>query len=376
MKVVYALVAVAALLALAWVGAQQPGLRPLFGTILPYVALVLFVGGLIYRVVTWAQSPVPFRITTTCGQQKSHDWIKHNELENPTTTAGVIGRMALEVLFFRSLFRNTSSEIYGGRLVYGSTKWLWLAGLAFHWSFLLVLLRHLRFFTEPVPGLVLGIQAVDGFMEHGVPAVNVTGIVLLLAETFLFLRRVVSPGLRYLSLPSDYFPLFLIGTIASTGILLRHFIRTDIVGVKELTMGLVTFQPNVPDGVHPLFFAHLFLVCVLFAYLPFSKLTHMAGVFLSPTRNLANNSRIVRHINPWAKPAEIHSYAKYEDEFRDKMIQAGIPVERETAEEKPKKKKKKKEKADADEKPKAESKAKAKEAAEVEQNAPAEKEEK
>jgi nitrate reductase gamma subunit len=371
MKVVYALVAVAALLALPLVGAQQPGLRALFGTIVPYVALALFVGGLIYRVLTWAKSPVPFRITTTCGQQKTLDWIKHDEIENPTTTAGVIGRMALEILFFRSLFRNTSAENYKGRLVYGSTKWLWLAGLAFHWCFLLVLLRHLRFFAEPVPGFVLGMQAVDGFMEIGVPAVYVTGVVLLLAVTFLFLRRVVSPGLRYISLPSDYFPLFLIGTIASTGILLRHFIRTDIVGVKELAMGLVTFQPNVPDGVHPLFFGHLFLVCVLFAYLPFSKLTHMAGVFFSPTRNLANSNRFVRHVNPWAKPAEIHSYAKYEDEFREKMIQAGIPVERETAEEKPKKKK-----AKADDKPKADSKAEADQAAAADRAAPADKEEK
>jgi nitrate reductase gamma subunit len=366
MKVVYALVAVAALLTLPLVGAQQPGLRLFFGTIVPYVALALFVGGLIYRVLSWAKSPVPFRITTTCGQQKTLDWIKHDELENPTTTAGVVGRMALEVLFFRSLFRNTSAEIHNGRLVYGSTKWLWLAGLAFHWCFLLVLLRHLRFFAEPVPGFVLGMQAVDGFMEIGVPAVYVTGVILLLAVTFLFLRRAASPGLRYISLPSDYFPLFLIGTIASTGILLRHFIRTDIVGVKELTMGLVTFQPAIPEGVHPLFFGHLFLVCVLFAYLPFSKLTHMAGVFLSPTRNLANNNRFVRHVNPWGKPAEIHSYDDYEDEFRDKMLQVGIPVERETAEEKPKKKKKK---TKGDEKAKADSKAKA------DQDAPAEKEE-
>ena len=36
----------------------------------------------------------------------------------------------------------------------------------------------------------------------------------------------------------------------------------------------------------------------LAAYFPFSKLMHMAGVFLSPTRNLANNNRMVRHVNP------------------------------------------------------------------------------
>jgi hypothetical protein len=69
------------------------------------------------------------------------------------------------------------------------------------------------------------------------------------------------------------------------------------------------------------------LVCALAAYLPFSKLMHMGGVFLSPTRNLANNSRSVRHINPWNAPVKTHTYAEWEDEFRDKMLAAGIPVE-------------------------------------------------
>ena len=71
------------------------------------------------------------------------------------------------------------------------------------------------------------------------------------------------------------------------------------------------------------------MVGVLFAYFPFSKLTHMAGVFLSPTRNLANNNREIRHINPWNAPVKLHTYEEYEDEFREKMKGAGIPVEKE-----------------------------------------------
>ena len=67
---------------------------------------------------------------------------------------------------------------------------------------------------------------------------------------------------------------------------------------------------------------------VLIAYFPFSKLSHMAGVFLSPTRNLAANNRAVRHVNPWDYPVKVHSYEEYEDELRDKMKTAGIPVER------------------------------------------------
>jgi len=134
---------------------------------------------------------------------------------------------------------------------------------------------------------------------------------------------------KYISLAADYFPLFLILTIAATGVLMRYFSKVHIVGVKELAMGLVSFSPAIPEGVGVLFYIHLFLVCVLFAYFPFSKLMHMGGVFLSPTRNLANNSRAVRHINPWNYPVHVHTYEEYEDDFREKMKKAGLPVEKE-----------------------------------------------
>ena len=59
---------------------------------------------------------------------------------------------------------------------------------------------------------------------------------------------------------------------------------------------------------------HLLLVSVLAAYFPFSKLMHIGGVFLSPTRNLANNNRSQRHINPWNYPVKTHSYAEWEED--------------------------------------------------------------
>jgi hypothetical protein len=67
---------------------------------------------------------------------------------------------------------------------------------------------------------------------------------------------------------------------------------------------------------------------VLLAYFPFSKLMHFGGIFLSPTRNLTTNSRAVRHINPWNYPVQIHSYEEYEEEFREKMVDVGLPVDK------------------------------------------------
>ena len=329
MNALYALIAVAVLLVIAYLGIGAGDLEFVFGVVVPYAAVAVFLLGFAYRVLKWATSAVPFRIPTTCGQQKTLPFIKSDNLENPHNLMGVLGRMALEVLFFRSLFRNTKAKLTeDGDLAYGRDKWLWVGAVAFHWSFLIVLLRHLRFFAEPVPSFVWGMQSLDGLFKIGVPVLYFTGAILLASVIYLFLRRVVIPQVSYISLVADYFPLFLIMAIAGSGILMRHFYKVDVVAVKELTMGLVSFQPAVPEGIGFLFFAHLFFVSALFAYFPFSKLMHLGGVFMSPTRNLVNNSRRVRHVNPWNYDVKTHTYEEYEDEFRDVMRDAGIPLEK------------------------------------------------
>jgi hypothetical protein len=93
---------------------------------------------------------------------------------------------------------------------------------------------------------------------------------------------------------------------------------------------LATFSPAISGDIGSIFYIHVFLVSALLAYFPFSKLMHLGGVFLSPTRNLANNNRMVRHVNPWNDPnIKPHSYAAYEDEFRQFMADADIPLEKE-----------------------------------------------
>jgi nitrate reductase gamma subunit len=348
MNALSSLVVVLVLAGIAWAGGALALLRPVFGLAVPALAAGIFLVGVAIRVVGWARVPVPFRIPTTCGQQRSLPWINASWIESPWTRAGVGVRMALEVLLFRSLFRNTRGAITtepvaqehgihaaasagsprAARLVYGEQKWLWLAALAFHWSFLVVLLRHLRFFLEPAPALVGVLAAVDGFFQVGAPVVYATDIALLAALGYLLVRRLSDPQVRYISLFQDYFALYLLVGLAATGVLMRYYVRPDIVAIKQLTLGLVTFAPVVPATASPLFFVHLFLLSVLVAYFPFSKLMHMAGVFLSPTRNLANTNRMRRHVNPWNYPVKVHTYEEWEDEFRDKLKAAGLPVER------------------------------------------------
>jgi nitrate reductase gamma subunit len=343
MSFIFSLVAVTVLVLVPLVGVTVADLRWLFGVVVPYAAVATFLIGVSYRVLKWSNAPVPFRIPTTCGQAKGLPWIKTNPLDNPCTLPAVIGRMFLEIFLFRSLFRNTRMEYHQGPKVrYGSSKWLWLFGLLFHYSFLVVLIRHLRFFTEPVPGWVQIVEHIDTFFEMGLPLpgpdglyiglplLAQSGVMLLAGATLLFLRRVVIPQVRYISIAGDWFPLLLILAIAKTGIIMRYVLKVDVVAVKKLTMSLTVLKPMLPEEpISFMFYIHVFLVSFLFAYFPFSKLMHLGGVWLSPTRNLVNNSREKRHINPWNPEVKFHTYEDYENDFREQMIEAGLPVEKE-----------------------------------------------
>ncbi len=324
-----ALAAVVILILISWVGVQGLKLTAVFGVLVPYTAIAIFFVGVLARIIQWARIPNPFRIPTTGGQQKGLDWAPQSRMDNPYTTGQVIIRMLSEIFLFRSLFRNLSPRMgtEGSGVTYASAKWLWLFAILFHYAMLTTLFRHVRFFTSPVPWPVRIIEAVDGWLEVGVPEVMVSGVLVLMGLSLLLARRLAIPRLRYISLLNDYFPLFLLMAIATTGILMRYVTGIDVTSVKQLAMGLVSFRPGPTEGIGPLFFIHLFLVSTLLAYFPFSKLMHAVGIFFSPTRDMPNNNRAVHHDNPWNYSVKFHAYADYEAEFRDKMVEAGIPLD-------------------------------------------------
>jgi nitrate reductase gamma subunit len=331
MRALYSALGVLILVLLAFIGVQLLGLYSVFGVAVPYAAIAIFIIGLVYRVLRWARAPVPFHIPTVCGQQKSLPWIKANGVESPSSTLGVTVRMALEVLLFRSLFRNDKVELKNSqKLVFRGNRYLWLGGLAFHWSLFIILFRHSRFFTEPVPSIVLFVQELDGILQQPWPILYITDVIILIALTYLFFRRVIYPQIRYISLFADYFAVLLLLGVVISGVLMRLFYKVDIVAVKELVMGVLGFHPIIPEGLSLLFYIHLFLVSTLLAYFPFSKMMHLAGILLSPTRNLKNDSRMRRHINPWNKPVKVHTYEEWEDEFSEAMKGAGLPLEQES----------------------------------------------
>jgi nitrate reductase gamma subunit len=236
----------------------------LFIALLFYVATVLFVGGLAYKIWDFARTPAPLLIPTTPA---------------PTTTTGVAFRMFREVVFFESLFK--------GNL------WTWALAAAFHGGLALVLIRHLRYFMEPVCSVVVFLQ------PFGIYA----GLAMAAGLAGLWARRFLVDRVRYISTLSDHLMLALLLLIAVTGLGMKFLVHTDIVSVKMFFLGLMRFDIQ-PLPAHPGLYLHLFCVALLMIVFPFSKLLHAPGIFFSPSRNQADNPREARHLSAWAAKME------------------------------------------------------------------------
>ena len=228
--------------------------------VLLYLATIIFVVGVARKIRIYAQTPAPLKIPTTPA---------------PTTVAGVRWRMAREVVFFESLFK--------------SSKWTWIFGWLFHVALLLVVLRHLRYFQEPVWLPVVLVQ----------PFGLYAGFAMVAALGGLWARRWLVDRVRYISTPSDHLMLVLLLAIGLSGLAMRYVAHTDIVALKAFVLGLMRLNVQ-PLPADPVLLVHLGLVAVLMIIFPISKLLHAPGLFFSPTRNQVDNAREVRHVSAWA----------------------------------------------------------------------------
>ena len=311
-------------------------MAPLLGAHCPQLVLAVavlaflaFAAALVWKVLRWMRAPVPFRIPLTLGQQRSIASVSHSRGGTPHSSGEVLWRVFLDIVLFRPLFRATPTAPAIARgLSHGMGRSLWFIAAAFHASLLIILLRHLRLFLDPVPAFVAALERFDVATEMVLPKVHMTSLLFPLALAFLLGRRLLLMRVRYISLAADYFPLLLLLAIATTGIVMRHFARTDITIVKQATTGLAHWTPVLALRPDAWLVVHVFLVGVLLIYFPLSKLMHLPGVLLSPTLTLANSNREQRHINQRNPSVVTMHYADYEDAFRERMIEAGLPVEK------------------------------------------------
>ncbi len=229
-----------------------------------YVAALILLAGLASKLVQYARTPAPLKIPTTPA---------------PVTRSGVVFRLMREVVLFESLFKGN--------------KWTWLFGWIFHFGLLLVTLRHLRYFIDPV---WLPIELIQPFGIYG-------GMAMVVGLAGLWSRRFLVDRVRYITGPSDHLILALLIGIGLTGLGMTFVVHVDVISVKQFFLGLLRFNIR-PLPADPLLMLHLLLVATLMIVFPYSKLLHAPGLFFSPTRNQEDNPREKRHLAPWARRLE------------------------------------------------------------------------
>ncbi|MCL4542580.1 MAG: respiratory nitrate reductase subunit gamma [Deltaproteobacteria bacterium] len=236
---------------------------------LTYLAGAIFIIGVVLRIIIYAKTPMPVKIPLTPA---------------PLTPMGAAGRVASEVLLFRSLYR--------------ANKPTWVAGYIFHISFLLLILLHFaRHFVyhHPLPSWY------QLFVSIGI----VCGIFMFLSLFYLLFRRMIVDRVRIISILSDYLILIILMMIAVTGLSLNFFISAPALTkidnkLDPFVTGIAVFHPiNIPGN--PYFIVHYSLILLLVAYIPFSKVMHFVGVFFSPTRYMTDNPQEERYYKPDAE---------------------------------------------------------------------------
>lgn len=264
------------------------------GVIMPYVSIGLFIGGLLFRLVNWLTVPVPVRLPVTPA---------------PITRLGVVGRMGVEFISFRSLLK--------------SNKSLWLGGYLFHVLLGITFLVHLLNLY-----LYYDVKYIVDSLWFDKLA-TFSGILFGFSLAYLLFRRILIESIRYVSKLPDYLILVLLLLLIFFGNYTRAYGGIDLDAVRSYMLSLLYFKPTLPpDNIY--FLTHYVLAMIFLIYVPFSKIGHLIGWLLAPSRNMRNIARHKRHINPWNEevPGRPMSWEEYYQKFKHELEQLGPGGER------------------------------------------------
>jgi nitrate reductase gamma subunit len=219
------------------------------GVILPPITLLFFFGGLAYRALEWRKLTMP-KITLYPAPETG-----------PDTFWGV----------FKATFFSPG--------LFKADRVLWIGAWVFHAALALILIGHVRVGMDfPALWAAAGINADIMSAVVGTTA----GVIILLATLFLTYRRVALSRVKEISQAGDYFALFLLLAVILSGNAMRVQGHFDLNLTREYFSGLLRLQGPIPP-LNGWFLIHFLLGQILFLYLPFSKLLHLGGIFVTQT---------------------------------------------------------------------------------------------
>ncbi len=216
--------------------------------ITPYIAVAVFVGGLAYQVFQWWQSK------PAAGHLSLYP--------RPHRRWGPFMEVLIETITLKMVFN--ALRISGSALPI-------VAGLVLHGALFLVLVHHLPVFVHLFAGEPVG-WAVFG---------TIVGLLFLLLLSYALAHR-MGGRRKLLSVPQDYLALFLLISIAVTGLHIHLLHALDLGELNRFFLGLASFQwQPAPQSAGPAFTWHFAFVQLLMVYFPFSKFIHMVGYVLA-----------------------------------------------------------------------------------------------
>lgn len=229
-------------------------LRFSIGAILPYLAVVVFLGAMVFRIYRWKKLPQP----------------PMTLFPAPATESGNKTNVLKEATLFRSLFK-------GDRV-------LWSFAWVFHVVLALIFVGHLRVFANVDAALTKA-----GMSEAGIQAMSsgvggAAGIIVFVTAVLLLVRRLVIPRVREITSVGDLFALLLIGAILITGNMMRFGAEhLDLAITREYFASLAAFSGVGGAAVleNNVFLVHMCLALLLIMYIPFSKILHFGGIFFT-----------------------------------------------------------------------------------------------
>lgn len=200
---------------------------------LPYITIVLFFGGTIYRGFSGGMS----------GHRGKWVWSARGDYLWTTRSTGFFGRASIGP-----------------------------AALCLHWGIVILFLAHLVGLIGGAYNLAFGVSF---FRWVGL----VGGMVMLYGLIWAFVRRIAIPQVRAMSRPEDYVILAFLILIAGLG--LYQSALKLVFGISYAAgpwLGsILKLQPDASmiAGAPLINRLHIILALVFFAYFPFTKLVHL-----------------------------------------------------------------------------------------------------
>jgi nitrate reductase gamma subunit len=218
-----------------------------------YVAGVVFVAGIGWRIYEWATTPKsPVRL---------------GMFPKPATTGGRVAKMLTDTLVAPHAARIEPR--------------MWFFAMMFHVAALAALVGHLRIVQEyPLLPDLLGAEGMNAFAAW---AGGIAGTLMMIAVLYWIGRRTFGP-FKNLSVPEDYLLLALLLGVIIMGNHMRFFGHVHAAEYREWFQSLLAFRPHVPAAISNSnvgwsLGTHMLFVNALLIYFPFSKLVHTIGSF-------------------------------------------------------------------------------------------------